>query len=99
MIELKRSGAMREVLLVGRWALKLPKLTRGWRQFLRGLLSNMEEREISANGWPEFCPVLFALPGGWLVIMRRAEPCTDEFLAGFDMIGFLLRRMGACFPK
>ena len=64
MLEWKRAGAMREVFLIGRWAVKVPKLTRGWRQFLRGLLSNMEEREISANGWSEFCPVVFSLPCG-----------------------------------
>ena len=36
---------MREVILIGGWAVKLPKLTRSWTQFLRGLLSNMEERD------------------------------------------------------
>jgi hypothetical protein len=99
MIEWKRAGAMREVFLVGRWAVKLPKITRGWRQFLRGLLSNMEEREFSAKGYPEFCPVVLSLPGGWLVVMRRTKPLTDEFLATFDMLGFLMPEDGRLFPE
>ena len=90
---------MREVFLVGRWAVKLPKLSRDWRQFLRGLLSNMEEREFAANGWPEFCPVVFSLPGGWLVIMRRAQPLTDEFLLTFDRLDFLMPEDGRLFPE
>jgi hypothetical protein len=98
LIEWKRAGAMREVFLVGRWAVKLPKLTRGWRQFLRGLLANLEERELSANQWSELCPVVFSVPGGWLIIMRRAEPLTDEFLANFDMMGFLMPDDGRAFP-
>ena len=99
MIEWKRAGAMREVFLVGRWAIKLPKLTSDWRQFLRGLLSNMEEREFSAKGYPEFCPVVFSLPCGWLVVMRRAEPLTDEFLAGFDRLQFIMPDDGRLFPE
>ena len=99
LIEWKRAGAMREVFLVGRWAVKLPKLHRGWRQFLRGLLSNMEEREFSAKGYREFCPVVFSLPGGWLVIMRRTESCTDEFLAGFDRLRFIMPEDGRLFPE
>ena len=32
---------------------------------------------------PELCPVLWGLPGGWLIVMRRAEPLTR---AQFDKI-------------
>jgi hypothetical protein len=43
------TGVMREVLLSGRWAVKLPKLTRGWRNFLQGLLAT-GARHCFANG-------------------------------------------------
>jgi hypothetical protein len=76
--------------LIASWAVKLPKLTRGWRQFLWGLLSNMTERQLSQLGYPELCPVTFSLPGGWLVVMRRAEPLSEEFLRDFDMLAFLM---------
>jgi hypothetical protein len=40
--------------------------------FLLGLLANIQERTFSKCGWPELCPVLFSIPGGWIVVMRRA---------------------------
>ncbi len=58
-----RLGVTREVLLVGGFAVKLPKLTYGWKMFLCGLLANMQEREFASLRWPELCPVLFAVPG------------------------------------
>src|SRR5262245_28958170 len=74
----KRNGVTREVLLTGRYAIKLPKLTGGWSFFLRGLLANMQERRCGAARWPELCPVVCSLPGGWILVMRRTEPLTDE---------------------
>lgn len=41
-----------------------------------GLLANLQERSFSAAGWPELCPVIWAFPGGWLLIMRRARQLT-----------------------
>jgi hypothetical protein len=38
----------------------------------------MQERQFARCGWPELCPVLFSLPGGWLVVMRRAQVLTDS---------------------
>ena len=35
-----------------------------WDSLLRGLLSNMQERDFAAERWPELCPVLFSMPGG-----------------------------------
>jgi hypothetical protein len=49
-----------------------------WRHFLQGLLANMQERQFSRAGWPELCPVVFAAPGGWLSVMRRAEPIAED---------------------
>lgn len=74
----KRNGVTREVLLVGRYAIKVPKLTGGWGFFLRGLLANMQERRCGTARWPELCPVVFSLPGGWILVMRRAEPLAEE---------------------
>lgn len=74
-------GVTRTVLLVGRYAFKFPAMGE-WRLFLLGLLANMQERMFARTGWPELCPVLFSLPGGWLVVMRRAKVLTEpEWLA------------------
>lgn len=55
---------------------------------LTGMLSNMTEAKFAALKDPNLCPVLFALPGGFLTVMRRAEPLTaDEFDSFFDSRG------------
>ena len=87
-----RSGATRHVLLIGSWAIKVPAFMNGWELFLCGLLGNVQERKFS--GVEEvFCPVLFYVWGGFLSVMRRAEPMsdtdfdavvTDEFLAKWE---------------
>ncbi|MES2323237.1 MAG: hypothetical protein V4633_13315 [Pseudomonadota bacterium] len=76
-------GTTRTVLLVGKYAVKFPA-TVEWRLFLLGLLANMQERKFSRCGWPELCPVLFSLPGGWLVVMRRAKNLSYDEWMGFD---------------
>lgn len=87
-------GVTREVILVGRWAIKFPTF-RSWRMFLWGLLSNMQEvtwgkaMKVESGAkqyWSErLCPVLWSLPGGWLVVMRRVERvCTENAEVDYD---------------
>ena len=77
-------GVTRSVLLIGPWAVKVPRLTE-WRLFLLGLLANMQEALFSRTGWPELCPVLWSVPGGFLIIMRRATVLTDEEFLTLDL--------------
>ena len=77
-----RSGCTRLVLLVGPWAVKLPHFLRGWRDGLYGLCGNMNEAERS--GAPAACPVLWRIPGGFLLVMRRADALADEEFACLD---------------
>lgn len=80
-MKLVRTGITRNVLLVGRWAVKTPRVPitpYGFRHFLLGLLANMQE----ARWWrvtqdPRLCPVVLSVPGGWLNVMRRAETAAD----------------------
>jgi hypothetical protein len=83
-----KAGATRFVFLIGPWAVKVPRLS-CWRLFLHGLLANLQERAFSRTGWFEICPVLWALPGGFLLVMRRAEPLTDAQWARFDYGDFV----------
>lgn len=94
----QRQGVTREVFLIGRWALKVPKLTKGWRMFLSGLLANMQERDFGRNGWEQLCPVVFSLPGGWLVVMRRASVLTLREWHSFDAEDFIVNGPGAMLP-
>lgn len=70
-------GTTRTVILIGGYAIKIPVFTE-WRLFLSGLLANIQEVTFSRAGWPELCPVIWSIPGGWLVVMQRAEPLTRE---------------------
>jgi hypothetical protein len=93
----RRFGAVRTVLLTRRHVFKIPGQWRlrhwrwWWDAFLRGLLSNMQERAFAAEGWPELCPISFSLAGGWLVVMPRARPLTDAEWTDFDYRAFVTR--------
>lgn len=71
------------MILTRRWAIKLPGTwtyhpRTWWRGLILGLLANMQERLFAGCGWPELCPVVFSLPGGWLVVMPRLQVLTEE---------------------
>lgn len=90
MPSLNKSGASRYVILTKRYALKVPRWSH-WRTFLQGLLANMQESTFGSTGWPEICPVLFSLPGGFLVVMPRVRVLTmQEFLENEEQLSYML---------
>lgn len=82
MIELI-DGATRFVVLTRKRAYKVPRFT-SWRLFLNGLLANMQEAEWSGFD-DRLCPVQFSLPGGFLTVMRKAEPVTIDQWSSVDI--------------
>lgn len=80
-------GTHRKVYLIGQYAFKRP-IMYSWRLFLCGLLANLQEISFSEAGWPELCPVVFNLPGGWLNVMHRAKPLTDKEWTQLDFQEF-----------
>lgn len=84
-------GVTRQVVLVGRWALKFPRVNCGWRIFLQGLLANMAEAVWGTTELEGFCPVVLAVPGGFLTVQRRARVLTVEEYAAFDVRAFIDR--------
>jgi len=70
-------GATRWVFIGRKRVYKIPSLNT-YKNFLYGLLANLQEAGFSRTGWPELCPVLFSLPGGFLIVMPRCEPCTPS---------------------
>lgn len=84
-------GCTRAVFLIGPWAIKFPTVIYGWRLFLLGLLANMQEQIFSRTGWPELCPVLWGVSGGWLVVMRRAKILTEEEFERLDLESWVNR--------
>lgn len=82
-----KHGSTRIVLLIAGLAFKVPSFV-SWRLFLSGLLANMQERQFSRMS-DRLCPVLFHVPGGFLTVMRRAEPLTRDEYFGMDVGDFL----------
>jgi len=78
------SGRNRFVLLTRRYALKIPSL-RCWQDFLYGLLNNCTEARVGTSGHAGVCPVLWSIPGGWLVVMPRLQILKDEDLHMVDV--------------
>ena len=68
-------GRNRLVILTPRHAIKLPSL-RSWRDFLFGLLNNLNERDWHRDH-PAYCPVAWAAPLGLMVVMPRAAILDD----------------------
>lgn len=98
MVEIKTNGVTRLVFLTESYAFKVPNFLNGWRLFLNGLLANMQERQFSGLAWPRLCPVVFSTIGGWLVIMRRARPLTDDEWAMLDIDAFRHMPDGGMIP-
>lgn len=89
MIEFKTNGVTRLVILTKNYAFKIPNFLNGWRMFLHGLICNMHEKMWSNTKWEQLCPIVFAAWGGWLVVMKRARPLTDEEWDKFDCEAFV----------
>lgn len=88
-------GTTRTVVLLWRWALKFPS-TVEWRLFLQGLLANMQETKFSEMKMPELCPVLWSLPGGFLVVMPRVKILSREEFDETDLETFVKNEGGSC---
>jgi hypothetical protein len=71
------TGRNRFVVLAGRWAVKVPSL-RSWRDFLFGLLNNLNEGEWATDPTMAHCPVVWRSPGGFILVQRRARILTDQ---------------------
>lgn len=97
-MEINRCGANRTVILTRRWAIKVPTLRR-WRDFLFGLLNNMNEAEAGTRGYVGLCPVRFACPGGLFIVMPRVRTLTAEEFAKFDYSDFCTRHACPAEPK
>jgi hypothetical protein len=82
-MEIDRTGCTRVVLLIGRFAVKFPCIDE-WRRFLQGLLANMNEVLWSRANLDGFAPVLWSLPGGFCLVMKRAQILTDEEFLSLD---------------
>lgn len=76
---INRTGVTRVVFVFKNFVVKVPNFTYSFENFLRGMLSNIHER----NSWrynktyPDklelICPIIWASWGGWVLVMKRAD--------------------------
>lgn len=88
-MKIDRTGCTRIVVLTKRHAFKVPNVLNGYKLFLCGLLANFQEKEMF--DWrprSELCPVRFALPLGFLVVMPRVRIMTDIEFEEFEVEAF-----------
>lgn len=71
-------GVTRHVFLTENYAFKIPRLNYGWQMFLYGLLANLQEKKFSVMDGAALCPVLFSFPLGFLNVMPRTAPLSDD---------------------
>lgn len=91
-------GSTRIVFLIGKLAIKVPNFT-SWYLFLQGLLANRQERIFSRTGWVQLCPIIASVPGGWIIVMKRAKVLTeDEFYKYKGIIKFLTTKKTYSIP-
>lgn len=74
MIKTVKTGITRYVLLIGPWAIKVPRFTE-FKLLLCGLLANMQERQWSGHH-PALAKVHYANRYGFLLIMERVRPLS-----------------------
>jgi len=80
-----QQGSSRFVILTKNYVLKLP-FNKTWTRFLWGLIANMNEIRFNKMQDERLAKVIFSLPGGFLVVMKRAEPLMNfdrKFLTDF----------------
>lgn len=83
-----KSGCTRYVILTKRYAIKIPQFKYTWQLFLKGLLANMQEILFSKMKDERMCPVLFYVPGGWLLIMPRCKEIEENKFDKIDLSKF-----------
>lgn len=83
-----KHGCTRFVFLTKNYAVKVPQFKYEWRHFLLGLLANMQEVTFSKTKDDRLCPVRFYIPGGWLLIMPRCTPITEDVFFDLDVTKF-----------
>lgn len=72
------TGSQRRTFVLGRFAIKVPRLHR----LRAGLRANREERRIWREGWqryyPELCPILACFPFGLALVMPAVEIMSSK---------------------
>lgn len=79
-MELHTNGYTRNVILISKFAIKIPNLRYGTRSFVMGMYANIQERDIwrDSDGLDCLAPVWFHFPFGLLNISKRFNACNPD---------------------
>jgi hypothetical protein len=85
-MKINNNGVTRIVFVFKHVVVKVPKPF-VWSHFLRGILSNINEDNTWKWNTGKFekgtsyllCPVIWRSVGGWILIMKRAQPIAEKF--------------------
>ena len=80
-------GRTRMVILTARYAVKIPQLKK-YKNFLLGMLSNMQEVAMSKSHDERLCPVKTYLPFGLLLIMPKCDIVSEDIFESMDKSKF-----------
>lgn len=72
------SGTNRTVFLIGNYAIKIPKVTGGYENFIDGIRANLIERTFGTCGFSELAKIYYANRFGIIQIMERTQPCSSR---------------------
>lgn len=80
-MRINRTGVTRIVFVFSRVVVKIPNFLSGWRPFVSGVLSNINERDCwnwNSGKYEKgrshlLCPVLWSSWGAWFVVMRKVD--------------------------
>lgn len=79
-------GVTRIVIILKKVVIKIPNFTCQWDHFLKGLIGNIHESKTWRYNSGKYesgtshllCPVLWCSWGGWILVMKRAVPLTQD---------------------
>jgi len=83
-MKINQQGITRLVFITDKYAIKVPRITRGWSMLIQGIFSNLSE----ANCWKmnsdpynpgceHLCPVLFSFMG-FILVMPYVSICVNQ---------------------
>lgn len=81
-MKINQQGITRLVFITDKYAIKVPRVTRGWSMLIQGIFSNLSEANCWKNNCfdghtsPTLCPVKFSFMG-FILIMPRVSICSD----------------------
>ena len=81
-------GCHRFVIMFDKVVIKLPNPLYCTKWFVKGLKGNIQEARLSKTGNKNLCPVLFYLPLGLLLVMKKASSLTGRD-SGIDLNKFM----------